>query len=80
MDDSRIIDLEREGPDESQPRYARGPRRGPSSFQKLTVGVLGVAVGVALFLAFLTFFIYVLLPLMAILILWSMLKGAFRSR
>lgn len=78
-DKKDIIELHPERTDEGEIVYTKKvvSRSAGSNF---AVKVLGVAVGVAIFLVILFFFVYVLLPIAAILIIWSILKGLFGRR
>lgn len=80
MSDREIIELRPEPSDEGEIRYARPePPRRPGALAALASRALGLAIGVALFLALLFFFFYVVLPVAVVLFLIFALRRLFRG-
>ena len=77
--DKEIIDLHPEKPDDGEIRYTyssiSSQRKEPANF---LTKVFGIALGLALFFLFIVFFVYVILPLIAILLVWMLLRNLFR--
>jgi hypothetical protein len=76
-----IIEMKSESGDEGKIFYAsssfaRPQKRGGGFLAK----VFGVALGVGIFLLLVFFFVYVVLPIAAILIIWGILRNVFRPR
>ena len=78
-DDKQIIELHPEKPDDGEIRYTYSsiPPKVATSSNFLTK-IFGIALSVALFFLFIVFFVYVILPLIAILLVWMLLRNLFR--
>ncbi len=77
-----IIDLKPEKPDEGELRYTYArrtsvTRTAPESFLARAAGAL-IAAGV--FFLILFFFVYVILPVIAIFLIWMFVRGLFGRR
>ena len=79
--DKEIIDLKLEKPDEGEIRYTYSskPPKGNDPVLALAKRVLGVLIGVSVFALLIFFFVYVILPIIAIVLIWVLLKGLFRK-
>jgi len=80
-DDRQIIELRPEKPDrgEIRYRYSGGQPSKPSPLSAFAWKIFGVLTGVALFLLFIFFFVYVVLPVIALLLIWMFLRNLFRK-
>jgi hypothetical protein len=76
-----IIEMRGESGDEGEIFYASsGPPRPRKPREGFLTKVFGIALGVGIFLALIFFFVYVVLPVIAILIIWGLLQNIFRAR
>lgn len=81
MKDRQIIPLEKTETEEGEIVYTRtssAPVKS-SALNVFVLKVLGLALGVALFLLFLAFFVYIVIPLIFLGILWFLIQKLFRS-
>ncbi len=83
MTDNRtIIEMKPETGDDGELRYTKARARGPAKKKAAPnwlLRILGTALGVAVFLCLIFFFVYVILPLIAIILLWFIIKSIYRS-
>lgn len=81
IDRRDIIEMKGEPDDEGEIFYTASPTPSPRRpHGGFLAKVFGVALGVGIFLALVFFFVYVILPIVAILIIWGLLQNVFRSR
>ena len=74
-----VIEMKGESGDEGEIFYTASPSPRPrKSYEGFLAKVLGAALGVGIFLALIFFFVYVVLPIVAILIIWGILRNVFR--
>ncbi len=75
-----IIELRPERPDEGEIRYTYSAKiQKASPLNALALKVFGILLGVALFLLFIFFFVYVILPVIAILLIWAFIRNLLRK-
>jgi hypothetical protein len=79
-DEKNIIEMKSEETDTGEILYTQTsiPRRendSPAFFSKIA----GIAVGVAIFFLLITFFVYIILPIIAIFLIWALIKNIYRS-
>lgn len=82
-EERQIIDLQGVESEEGEIKFThthQAPQKSSQPFGGLVKSVLGIALGVAIFLLLITFFVYVIIPLIAILILWSLITGLLGRR
>ena len=82
MTDNRtIIEMKPETGDDGELRYTRSRARAPikKGGPNWVMRIFGMALGVAIFLCLIFFFVYVILPLIAIILLWFIIKSIYRS-
>ncbi len=77
-----IIELRPEKPDQGEIRYTYSGRPAfrQGSLQKLIAQVFGIVFGIATFFLLLFFFVYVLLPLIAIFVVWLLARNLLKAR
>ena len=77
-----IIDLTPEPADQGELRYSSSGKKPipNSSFSGLFIKVIGIALGLAIFLLLVVFFVYVVIPIILVLIVWAFLRNLFASR
>ncbi len=81
MDRRDIIEMKGEPGDEGEIFYTSSSYVRPGKPQSGFLSkVFGVALGVGVFLLLVFFFVYVVLPIAAILIIWGILRNVFRTR
>jgi len=76
VEERRIVDLKPEPAEEGEILYDRP--KAPSPWRGFAVKIVGIAAGVALFLVLLTLFVYVVVPVVAVLVLFAILRRFFR--
>lgn len=76
-----IIELHPEKADKGEIRYSFSskPPDKPGPFNGLLAKILGTALGIGVFLFLIVFFVYVVLPLIAVVIVWFLLRSIFRG-
>ncbi len=79
--DKEIIELRPEKPDEGEIRYTYSASSAPSrSSQNLLKKIFGFFVGVGLLVLFVLFFVYVILPVVAVLLIWMLVRNLIKSK
>ena len=78
-DNKKIIDLKAEKTEEGEIFYTQqAPPSHPAfDWRGWTFKIVSLAFGIAVFLFLLTFFIYVVIPLILIIILWNFIRKLF---
>jgi len=77
--DKQIIELRREKPDQGEIRYTFSPMPpGRNSSVHWLEKVFGIALAAGIFLLLLFFFVYVVLPIIAIILVWTLIRHLFR--
>ncbi|OIO38240.1 MAG: hypothetical protein AUJ71_03395 [Candidatus Omnitrophica bacterium CG1_02_49_16] len=80
-EDRHIIQMQVSKSDDGELRYtSAGPARKPGALSGWALKILGIALGVAIFLLLIFFFVYVIVPLILIGILYSLIVNIFRPR
>lgn len=77
-DGKDILNMKREGPDEGEIRYVRENTRKPFDLEGFLAKAMGMVLAIGACVLFFFLFVYVILPIIAILLLWSLIRSLFR--
>lgn len=80
-DNNEIIEMHPTEDDRGELRYTQGrPTRKGGLLSGWIVKILGIALGFAIFLVLIFFFVYIVLPLILIVTLYLLIKNIFKIR